>query len=538
MSFLRQSRHGGLLVPLFSIPSASSWGVGEIADIPALAAWLRDCGLDVLQLLPLNEMTSAQNSPYGAISALALDPVYISVARVPEFRAIGGIEHLTPGTRDRLQDVQAARSIQYREVRRIKHEALDAAYRQFLGAEWRSGTARASEFETFRREQAWWLSDYALFRALHERFDARAWTEWPAALRDRDPDALLCARIELHERTRFFEYLQWIASEQWHDARRDLGGVGLFGDFPFMVSLDSADVWARQTQFDIGAQVGVPPDAFSETGQQWGLPVYRWDVHEADEYRWLRERARRCAELYDGCRIDHLVGFYRTYAIPRDGTPHFLPAEPAQQIAQGERLMTIFRSSGLHIIAEDLGTVPDCVRQSLARIGVPGFKLLRWERDWDAPGQPFRDPASYPAVSVASTGTHDTEPMRVWWERAPAAERAAALRLPGLDVCGASPDSPFSAALRDGFLRVLFHAGSDVLLIPIQDVFGWSDRINVPATVGANNWTFRLPWPVDRLGDMPDARAAASRLRRWAEESGRTVAAPHFQAAPERVEAG
>jgi 4-alpha-glucanotransferase len=121
------------------------------------------------------------------------------------------------------------------------------------------------------------------------------------------------------------------------------------------------------------------------------------------------------------------------------------------------------------------------------------------------------------------TGTHDTEPMRVWWEHAPAEERAAALQVPGLDVSGASPESPFSPALRDGFLRVLFHAGSDLLLLPIQDVFGWSDRINVPATVSADNWTYRLPWPADRLGDIPEAREAAARLRHWAEESGRAT---------------
>ena len=126
----------------------------------------------------------------------------------------------------------------------------------------------------------------------------------------------------------------------------------LFGDLPFIVSLDSADVWARQTQFDLGAQVGVPPDAFSETGQQWGLPVYRWDVHERDDDRWLRERARRCAELYDGCRINHLVGFYRTYAIPRDGEPYLRSRQPRAPIAQGERLMKIFRSSARRVIAE------------------------------------------------------------------------------------------------------------------------------------------------------------------------------------------
>jgi 4-alpha-glucanotransferase len=523
MSSFRDGRHAGLLVPLFSMPSTSSWGLGEIGDIPAMAAWLRECGLDMLQLLPLNEMAPGQNSPYFALSALALDPIYISVTRVPEFLALGGVDRLSASTRDRLRRVQEADRVHYREIRRIKHGALTAAFRHFVSAEWRRDTPRARQFEAFRCEQACWLRDYALFQALHERFHTAAWTEWPGPLRHRDPAVLDRAVVELRHQALFLEYQQWIASEQWHEARRDLAGVALFGDLPFIVSAHSADVWARQAQFDLDAQVGVPPDAFSATGQAWGLPVYRWDVHEQDDYRWLRERVRRCAELYDGCRIDHLVGFYRTYVIPRTGDPFFVPADPDVQITQGERLMNIFRSTGCRIIAEDLGTVPDYVRQSLTRLGVPGFKVLRWERDWHAPGQPFRDPASYPAASVAMTGTHDTEPMRAWWEHAPREERAAALQVPGLEAAAASTDSQFSAELRDEFLRVLFHAGSDLLTLPIQDVFGWSDRINVPATVAAANWTYRLPWPVDRLGSICEARRAAGRLRRWAEESGRSM---------------
>ena len=176
MPSLCDARHAGLLVPLFSMPSTSSWGVGEIADIPLMAAWLQECGLDMLQLLPLNEMTTGQNSPYGAISALAVDPIYISVARVPEFRALGG-ESASRRRHPRSSAQRAGRRggrSPVSEVRRIKHEALDAAYRQFLGAERRSATPRARQFETFRREQAWWLRGSALFRALHERFDARA----------------------------------------------------------------------------------------------------------------------------------------------------------------------------------------------------------------------------------------------------------------------------------------------------------------------------------------------------------------------------
>src|SRR5262245_25725022 len=191
-----------------------------------------------------------------------------------------------------------------------------------------------------------------------------------------------------------------------------------------MVDGDSADVRARQRQFRFDASVGAPPDAFSATGQDWGVPLYDWESFWADDFRWLRERARRSADLYDGYRIDHLVGFYRTYGHPRDGSQGFFtPADEHAQIALGEHVLGVFRGAGAEIVADDLGTVPDAVRASLARLGVPGFRVLRWEREWHSDGWPFRDPAWYPPISVATSGTHDTEPLVEWWETASEDER-------------------------------------------------------------------------------------------------------------------
>jgi 4-alpha-glucanotransferase len=229
--------------------------------------------------------------------------------------------------------------------------------------------------------------------------------------------------------------------------------------------------------------------------------------------------------LYDGYRVDHLVGFYRTYGRPRDGgEPFFTPAAEREQVALGEKILDIFRESGAEIIAEDLGTVPDFVRESLARIDVPGFRVFRWERFWLAEGQPFRDPRDYPAVSVATTGTHDTEPLAVWWEQAPDDERRqiAALasirqRAGGIDLA----NTPFGPEIRDVLLEALYASGSNLLLLPVQDVFGWRDRINEPATIDGNNWTFRLPWPSDRLNTVPEARERQAALRALADRHGR-----------------
>ena len=507
-----QGRHAGVLVPLFSIPSERSWGIGEIPDLAPLARWVTESGMDIIQLLPLNEMAEGQNSPYSALSAMAIDPLYIAIEDVEEYRQAGGAASLSIEEREQLEAARRAPSVAYDVLRPLKRAVLERAFIAFESGAGTDAAARADAFTAFRAREAWWLEDYTLFRALHEEQDARYWLEWEAPLRDRDAEALDQARERLARRRLYFAWLQWLAGEQWTRVRAACGAVGLFGDFPFMVGGDSADVWARQHEFRVDVSVGVPPDAFSETGQDWGLPAYRWDVMEPDGYQWLRERTRRCSELFDGFRIDHLVGFYRTFVKEEDGTTRFLPPDEPSQRAQGERLLDVFQSHGARILVEDLGTVPEFVRESLARHDVPGMKVLRWEREWEEPGKPFRDPASYPVHSVAISGTHDTETTAEWWDAAEREEREALLRLPALAPDAIDPDAPFDDRLRDRILELLFGARSELLLLAIQDVFGWRDRINTPASVSDDNWSWRLPWPVEALTTDPAPRQRADYL--------------------------
>ncbi len=502
------------------MPTSRSWGIGEIADLPVFAGWLREAGFSVLQLLPVNEMAHGQSSPYSALSAMAIDPIFLSLEDVPEFAAVGGIDTLSLEQQARLAAVRAASSVQHTAVRALKNEVLQTVFEQFFDEQWQPGSPRADEFRAYSERESWWLKDYALFRALHAAHQERSWTEWPTPLRDRDHAALETARESLQRETLYYEWLQWLADEQWATARA-AARIAILGDFPFMVSSDSADVWARQHEFRVDASVGVPPDAFSETGQDWGLPAYRWDVVEANGYEWLRQRAVRCAELFDGFRVDHLIGFYRTFVREKDDTTAFHPAEQPAQLAQGERLLTLFRQHGGFVIAEDLGIVPEFVRASLDRLGIPGLKVMRWERDWKAEGHPFMDPAAYPPVSVAISGTHDTETLAEWWAETDAAERRAVLALPQLRHSGIRPDEPFSDRVRDALLGVVFGARSDLLLVPVQDIFGWCDRINVPAVVSEENWSWRMPWPADRLVTEPDAVERAAFIRRLAQETGR-----------------
>jgi len=227
------------------------------------------------------------------------------------------------------------------------------------------------------------------------------------------------------------------------------------------------------------------------------------------------------AALYDGYRVDHLVGLYRTFGRPPAGEPFFNPIDEPTQIAQGEAILRILAEAGAGIIAEDLGVVPDFVRASLARLGVPGCKVMRWERDWHLHEQPFVDPRGYPARSAAMTGTHDTETLAEWWDNASPKERHLCADIPGVREAGCDPDAPFGPRTRDALLRALFGAGSNLLIVPFQDLFGWRDRVNVPAVVNDENWTWRLPWPIEDLYVRLETRERAAFLRALATEFGR-----------------
>ena len=493
-------RQSGIVVPLFSLVSNRSWGIGEFIDLAAFAAWLTEAGQSVVQLLPILEMPPIETSPYSAMTAMALDPIYLSVTEVPDFGGLGGDEALDDADRAEIARLRRSTRIEYAAVRRLKDQWLRRAFDRFLRMEVARGSPRATRFDQFIATQAWWLDEYALFRALHLRHDEQPWANWPDPLARFDAAAVREARAALHFEITYRSYLQWLAHEQWSEARRRAWPVRVFGDLPFMISSDSPDVWARQREFRFDATVGVPPDAFSETGQDWGLPPWRANVMSEWGFSWMRNRARRYAGLYDGYRIDHLVGLYRMYVRPIDKRlPAFFdPAEEAQQLQLGESLVRVLRGSGgsPEVFAEDLGSIPAFVRQSMVRLQLPGLKVLRWERHWDQQGQPLIDPSTFPQRSVATTGTHDIEPLAATPE-------------------GASDDQ------RKAVLQSLLSAGSALTLMPVQDVFGWPDRINRPAVVDDMNWTWRLPWPVDSWLDRADTVAHADELKAWTRGNGR-----------------
>lgn len=489
------TRRSGISVPLFSLITTRSWGIGEFRDLAALARCAAEARQQVIQILPIMELPLAERSPYSALSSMALDPIYISLPALPDFEAIGGELAFDTSDRQALEEVRQSPRVEYAAIRRLKHTWLRRAFDRFVRLELPHDTPRARSYRAFVDRERWWLEDYAVFRSLLAREDERAWWDWPDQIRSGRDEVLAEARARPLPDQEYRQYLQWVAAEQWAEARRLAWPTRVLGDVPFMISGNSAEVWRRQEQFHLDATIGAPPDAFAVDGQDWGLPPWRWQAMRDSGYEWMRQRARRHQALFDGFRLDHLVGLYRAWIRPQDRSrpAYFAPDDPDQQRELGETLVRIFTSTGAEIIAEDLGTVPDFVRESITALGVPGFKVLRWERAWNEPGEPLLDPATYPELSVATTGTHDLEPLGAM-----------------LDGAGVEAE-----------VERLLGAGSALTLIPLQDVFGWPDRINVPSVVADTNWTWKVPRPVDTWLDWDVSIARLDRLREMTQAAGR-----------------
>ena len=504
-------RRAGLLLPLSSIRGPRS-GLGSYADAGGVARWLRQSGSTLWQLLPLSEVSPGQDSPYAASSSCALEPVHIDIDSVEDLDG-----ELTDDERRRLEADRSAARVDFEAIRSAKRSALRRAWERFRDREIRTRSARAREFAMFQEEHRDWLPDWALYRALHDQ-RLKSWRDWEPPLRNREPQAVARAREELHDHIAALSYAQWVADSEWRRGRAEANslGVKIVGDLPFMVAEDSADVWGLQHLFRFDTTVGVPPDAYSADGQDWGLPVPRWnEMREAGD-PWLHTRAMRAAELYDAFRVDHVVGLYRTYARPIDGSPaFFVPGDEKQQRAQGERILDLFGEKA-EVLAEDLGTVPDFVRQSLADIGIPGTKVLRWEVDDGIP----RDVRKFPTISVAVTGTHDTESLHTWWEGLSDHDRREQLKQPFLDQLRGDTRH-YTDATRKALLELLYASSSDGILTPITDALGLRERLNTPGTVGSHNWTWRLPWRLGELETAPEAVAATRLLTHLAERYGR-----------------
>jgi 4-alpha-glucanotransferase len=546
MNLAPEKRIAGVLVPLFALRGTDDLGIGDTGALREFIDWVAQIGFKLVQLLPINE-TGTDNSPYNAISAMAIEPTTLHLAP-------NSSPDLTREDFDAVvagADLRSLRlgEVKYRQVKKLKRRILEKAFANFSA---NTSEERQLEFETFCEEEAAWLRDYAFFRVLmDENEDSAAWNRWPA-----QHQSIERARNWLHglpqdlqaglaTRQNFFCYVQWIAHQQWRAIKSyaEERGVALMGDIPFGVSYYSADVFARPDEFVLDWCGGAPPepyfkdDAFTQKwGQNWGIPLYRWDRMRADNFEWWRERVRAVRRIFHLFRIDHVLGFYRIYAFPwrprknkqffpldwnqmlertSGRAPHFVPRDdetPENSEAnkrEGEEYLRVVldEAGATRVIGEDLGLVPDYVRPNLRALGIAGFKIPQWE----VRGEQVTPGNEYERLSVATYTTHDHKPIRALWEDAfehpTATSEQSRFDLAKIAVfAGFDPTIDrvdFEKHFYPAIMGALFGSEAWLAIVMITDLLARKYRFNVPGTKANLNWTRRIRRSIAQLISSP-----------------------------------
>jgi 4-alpha-glucanotransferase len=497
-------RRSGILLHPTSLPSP--FGIGDLGrSARRFIDFLSAAGQSYWQILPLGP-TGYGNSPYQGLSAFAGNPILI------DLRQLVRLGHLTEDDLAHHPDFPEA-EVDFEAVLAYKSELLDRAYQGFRAT---APEGQHVAFRAFCADHGNWLEDFALFMALRQAHDAGSWQAWEPELAARDPAALSQARGRLHHEIEKEKYWQWQFFQQWMDVKAyaNRKGIAIIGDIPIFVALDSADVWANSHLFELDEDLqpkvvsGVPPDFFSETGQLWGHPLYRWDLMAENDYAWWTSRFRMAFTQADVIRIDHFRGFYNYWEVPGDadtaaeGTWCYGPA--------ADLFEAVTRGLGeVDIIAEDLGDFDAESRAAVdaleEQFDYPGMKVLQFAFGGD-PADPFL-PHNYGPECVVYTGTHDNDTVVGWYEETSRqGERAYALRY--LDSDGSD--------IAWDLIRLAWSSVANTAMTTAQDLLslGNGARMNLPGTVGPHNWTWRL-----QEDDL--TLAIAHKLREMTETYGR-----------------
>ncbi len=561
MGYMALNRMTGVLMPLFSLRRAGDGGIGDLAALSEWIDWAATHGVGFLQLLPVNALGEDDApSPYSSVSSVALEPLYLTLEAIP------GMPLPLPPYPEDLPATQwpgGRDLVDYGRVRRYKRGLFAAAWKNFK-ADPALATKRG-EFEAWREEQGAWLQDFSAFCVASAAFGTTAWWLWP----EQNTDVI--RRIvwdsdDARDQFLFQQWLQWLCAVQWAEVRAlaDARGVLLMGDVPIGISVASADVFFERYFFDMDWSGGAPAEGnFAEDpftakwGQNWGIPLYRWDVMERDGFAWWNRRIRKLTEIFGMYRIDHVLGFYRIYAFPwmPDRNPEFLDLTPdeaaarcggrrpgfrprpdweaedrRQNLMQGDFLLSqlLKAAPGARVIGEDLGCVPDYVRPDLSRLRIAGFKIPHWEID---DRQNIVKGSTYNPCSFATYATHDFPPFcndwNEWYGHVKAAQDAArdvtlspeALRelmskgkdcarlLHWLGDYAGIPASeslvPWGAEVKEALLRALLSCRSDYAALMWTELFDIPVRLNTPGTEGGTNWRPRMPFTAAEAAKLP-----------------------------------
>lgn len=466
-------RESGILMHISSLPGPG--GIGSLGqEAFDFANFLHASGMNLWQVLPMGP-TGYGESPYQSSSVFAGNPMLISCARLREegLLAYNDAEEFAPAQLDKID---------FPAVRENKEMLLRRCFAQSEGK-------LKAELRDFIRSHDW-VEDFALFTAVKHHFGDQMWTKWPdEAIRMHHREAVKKYRLQLDNEVRYHIFCQYLFFRQWFALKDYCNklGIRLFGDMPIYVAEDSADTWTHPEVFQLDKNrvptrvAGVPPDYFSEDGQLWGNPLYRWTWLRFHGYGWWVERMRAMGEMYDLIRIDHFIGFANYYSV-KHGAPN--AREGKWVIGPGKSLFRTFRRKlpGLNIIAEDLGCVNDRVRSLLKFVGYPGMKVLCFGFGGGEDNPHLL--TNYPTNCAAYTGTHDNDTVRGWIDSADENTLNHAKRVLNFTT----PEEGV-----DAFVRAVIGCRADIAVIPMQDVLGLptSARMNMPSTVGGN-WLWRM----------------------------------------------
>lgn len=502
---MSRNRASGVLLHPTSLDT--HFGVGDFGpSARTFIDFLVETGQTYWQILPLNPTQPVHgNSPYHSVSAFALNPLLISPQELVAAGLLKESELVSPptGQPDRVDFLAAHLA---------KAAMLKVAARRFTAPDgpWQEALTG------FEDSNGPWLEDYALFEGLKGELRGLPWTDWPAELRDRSPQALALARQDLADRLAEIKFQQFIAWQQWFSLKEyaNSRGVSIIGDLPIYVVHDSVDVWANRRLFKLDEEglpekvSGVPPDYFSETGQLWGNPVYDWPVHAEQGFGWWLARFEHGLRQADFLRLDHFRGFESYWEIPAGQKT---AVHGTWQPGPGAELFKAVRDSlGLErLIAEDLGLITDQVRSLVTDLGLPGMKLLMFAFGRDMPANPYA-PHNHIRNCLIYPGTHDNNSARGWWEKEATEEEKA-----NLESYLGRRVSPSSVA--GELARLTWASVADTAIASMQDLLGLgaTARMNLPGTK-AGNWQWRLEpgWRTKELeGYLTDITRLYGRTR-------------------------
>jgi 4-alpha-glucanotransferase len=484
----------GWAVQLYAVRSRASWGMGDLADLRELARWSRtDLGAGILVLNPLHAplpVLPQEPSPYYPSSRRFRNPLYLRIEEVPGAERLG--ERLAP-LAAAARALNADRLLQRDRVFELKMRALEGLFHAFDDAD--------PDFHGFRREEGAGLRDYATFCALSERHGA-PWQEWPAELRHPDTPAVQAFREEHARRVSFHEWLQWLLDRQLAAAAEE---TGLIQDLAIGVRADGADAWMWQDVLAPGITVGAPPDPFNSAGQDWGLPPFDpWRLRAAGYEPFVRT-VRAAFRHGAGLRLDHVMGLFRLYWIPRAEDPArgLYIRYPHQELL--DLLALESERAAAYVVGEDLGTVEEWVREELGRRRVLSTRLLWFEEG---------PPSAYPRESLAALTTHDLPTLAGIWEGTDS-DSGVHERLRRNAGLGGDESTEHAT---ESALRALAASPSRLLAATLEDALGVSERTNKPGTLTEwPNWSLALPLSLEELEQAPGPARIGQVLRRDAD---------------------